>query len=211
MTTNTRLVSAAAASLLMLSTASIAAADESIVQEREAAPAKAERQHSINLGVGTTWGAPSISYEFLGAGGHGLVLEASGVYRVGDDGHSWGSGGAIGYRWHASGQQDSGFLGIHLGYDRGRSPATVVNLTDGMVEKAQVDDQTFYVVGNFGKRWLLRTNFNVTARFGVGYAHRSYDVQRDDVQLEDEVFPFEEVIGAVPVTVDGELSVGYTF
>ena len=204
MTTNTRLASAAAVSLLMLSGASIAAADENIALSQEA-----ERKHSINLGVGTTWGAPSISYEFLGAGGHGLVLEANGFYSVGEDGHSHGAGAAIGYRWHASRQQDSGFLGIHAGFDRGQSPATVT--TDGMEETYRVNDQTFYVVGNVGKRWLLRTNFNITARLGAGYAHRSLDVDDENAEIREEVFFVEQLIGLVPVTIDGELSVGYTF
>jgi hypothetical protein len=205
MTTRTRLASAAAASLLMLTSASIAAADENVALSSEAT----ERQHSINLGVGTSWGSPSISYEFLGAGGHGLVLEASGFYRFGEDGDSRGVGGAIGYRWHASRQQDSGFLGVHVGYDRGRSPVTVT--TDEMTETYQVNDQTFYVVGNFGKRWLLRTNFNITARLGAGYAHRSLDVSDDDAEIREGVFFMEQLIGLVPVTIDGELSVGYTF
>lgn len=209
MTKNTRLVSAAAASLLMLSSVSIAAADENVELAAAAAPAPAERKHSVNLGVGTTWGAPSISYEFLGAGGHGLVLEASGFYRFAEEGHSRGAGGAIGYRWHASRQQDSGFLGVHVGFDRGQSPILVT--TNDMEETFQVNDQTFYVVGNFGKRWLLSTNFNITARLGAGYARRSLDVSDDDAEIRDEVFFLEQIIGLVPVTIDGELSVGYTF
>jgi hypothetical protein len=209
MTTNTRLVSAAAASLLMLSSVSVAAADESVVQQREAAPAPAERKHSINLGVGTAWLDPSISYEYLASGGHALVLEANAFYdlAIGDD--SMGAGAAIGYRWHTNGTQNSPFLGVHVGYDRGRSSITTE--TNGMSETSNLDHQTFYVVGNVGKRWLLRTNFNITARLGAGYAQRSLDTDSDDALTRELVWTAEEFFDGVPVTVDGELSVGYTF
>ncbi len=209
MTTNTRLVSAAAASLLMLSSVSIAAADESVVQAREAARAPAARKHSVNLGVGTSWLDPSISYEYLASGGHALVLEANAFYDLnfGDD--SMGAGAAIGYRWHTNGTQNSPFLGVHVGYDRGRSPVT--SETNGMSETSNLDHQTFYVVGNVGKRWLLRTNFNITARLGAGYARRELDTNDDDALTREGVWTAEEFFDGMPVTIDGELSVGYTF
>jgi hypothetical protein len=208
MTTNTRLVSAAAASLLMLSSVSIAAADQSVVQEREAAPAPAARKHSINLGVGTSWLDPSISYEYLASGGHALVLEANAFYDLaffGDD--SMGAGAAIGYRWHTNGTQNSPFVGLHVGYDRGRSPIT----SETMSETSNLDHQTLYVVGNIGKRWLLPTNFNITARLGAGYARRSLETDSDDALTREGVWIAEELFDGVPVTIDGELSVGYTF
>lgn len=209
MTTNTRLVSAAAASLLMLSTASFAAADENTAVQAQVAPAKAERQHSINLGVGTSWLEPSISYEYLASGGHALVLEANAFYDLQSGDDSMGAGAAIGYRWHTNGRQNSPFLGVHAGFDRGRSSITTT--TNGMSESSRLDHQTLYVVGNVGKRWLLRTNFNITARLGAGYARRSLETDSNDAVTRELVWAAEEIFQGVPVTVDGELSVGYTF
>lgn len=218
--TSKRSLVAAATTVLMLSISGPATAQESPAAE----PARAERKHSINLGIGALGGVPSLAYEYMwtrsrglvleitgmyrptlkdaetGIGGVvGLVLDASGAYQQYGDEPSMGIGGAIGYRWH----HDAGFLGVHVGYDFGES----------LVEKTSITyefHKTFYVVGNVGKRWLLRNGFNITARVGAGLAHRSIGNSQDAEDIVSVRF-LDDLLDQYPVTVDGELSLGYAF
>lgn len=219
---------AVAAAVLMLSSMDAATAEESAVIEPGAAPARAERNHSLNLDIGALVGAPSLAYEYMWADGQalvlevhavlrpeqengrvgiggviGLVLEASGVSRPSYGDGSAGIGGAIGYRRHWRRQQDSGFFGVHAGYDIGES---VVENTD----IAWALHQTLYVVGNIGRRWLVGNNFNITARIGAGLAYRSV-ADRWEAEDVSSVRFLDDLLDRFPVTVDGELSLGYTF
>jgi hypothetical protein len=226
--TSKRSLVAATTAVLMLSSNGAATAQESPTVEPEAAPARAERNHSINLGIGTLGGVPSISYEYMWTRGHGLVLEITGMYRPtledtetgiggvvglvleasgvsrpsGESG-SMGIGGAIGYRWRWRQRHDSGFLGVHVGYDIGESVAENSSI-DWVIHK------TFYVVGNIGRRWLLRNDFNITARVGAGLAYRSID-NNYEADVVASVRFLDDLLDQFPVTVDGELSLGYTF
>jgi hypothetical protein len=201
---NIRLVTSAVTFSLMLSSLSTAMAEEGSVLEQEATAVRAEPKHAVNLSVGALWAAPRVAYEYLWNGSHGFVLEAGGFYWPFLD--MKGGGAAVGYRWHWRGQQESGFLGLLAGYDVNQGTATVT--IDGMEESTHVNYETLYVVGNIGKRWMLPSNLNVTARLGAGYARRRADV-RDD-SLADEVV-LDEIFGLVPWTLDAELSLGYTF
>jgi hypothetical protein len=184
-----------AAGLMVLSSGSMARAEESATIAQKTAPAPAEPRHSLNLGIGTMWGAPSLSYEYLWHSS-GLILEVSGLYDREEDGTEMAAGWAIGYRWHWSKRQDSGFLGIHTGYDYVSSPRTAE-----MMEAPLYDERTFYVVGNIGKRWNMGNRVNITARLGAGYASR---------EMASDGF-IDEVVSSIPFTVDGELSAGLMF
>jgi hypothetical protein len=202
---NIRLFTSAITFSLVLSSLSTAMAEEQSVLEQEATPVRAEPKHAVNLSVGALWAAPRVAYEYLWNGSHGFVLEAGGFYWPFLD--MQGAGAAVGYRWHWRGQQDSGFLGLLAGYDVNQGSSTVT--MDGMEESTPVNYETFYVVGNIGKRWMLPANLNVTARLGAGYAQRRVDV-RDDSRDDDEA-DLDTIFGLVPWTLDAELSLGYTF
>jgi hypothetical protein len=220
--TNKRSVVAVAAAVLMLSRIGAAAAEGS---PPEATLARARRHHSINLGVGTLAGATSLSVEYRWTRGRGLVFDfhhlylptapdgtvdaggLAGLVPKASDATSWdileatsGIGAAIGYRWYWGRWQSSGFHGVHVGGEVGHSGGRRYDIEHG----------TFYVVGNVGWRWLLRSNFQITARFGAGYALRSalHDIQHSYTW---SVRPMDELVAPLPLTLDGELSVGYTF
>jgi hypothetical protein len=161
----------------------------------------------VNLGLGTVWGSPSVTYEYLFAGGHGLLIGANAFYANYNIGTGMGAGGSIGYRWHWSERQDSGFLGLHAGFDRDKKPLRIT--VNDMTEDSMVDISTFYLVSNIGKRWLVSDSINITARIGGGLALRRLGANAEDA--ESLVGFVEEVVGLFPVTIDGELSVGYTF
>lgn len=205
--TNTRILTALTASLLVLSSAGAASAQEPAAQESIARPVHVEPSHSVNLGLGTVWGSPSVTYEHLFAGGHGLLIGANAFYARYDIGTGMGAGGSIGYRWHWSKRQDSGFLGVHAGFDRDKRPLRIT--VNDMTEDSLVDVSTFYLVSNIGKRWLVSDSINITARIGSGLALRRLGANAENA--ESLVGFAEEVIGLFPVTLDGELSVGYTF
>lgn len=200
-----RRFAAIATSLLLLASAGAASAQEQVAHE-VATPVRVEPRHSINLGVGTVWASPSITYEHLFPGGHGLLIGANAFYSVLLDG-GMGAGGSVGYRWHWNGRQDSGFIGLHAGFDRDLSPVRIT--IDEMTEESDINITTFYLVANIGKRWLVRDNVNITARIGGGMALRYFDTDADDI--EPVVGVMQDIIGNFPMTVDGELSVGYTF
>jgi hypothetical protein len=203
---DTRIFTAIATSVLVLSSAGAASAQEPAVHE-QATPVRVERQHTVNFGMGTLWDSPSLTYEYLAAGGHGLLLGVNAFYARHDTGAGLGAGASVGYRWHWSGRQDSGFLGLNAGFDRDRSPMRIT--TDGMSEDAIVHTSTFYLVGNIGKRWMIRDRVNITARLGAGMAVRRLDT--DAEEAKPLVGVMETLLGLVPVTLDGELSVGYSF
>lgn len=203
--TKTRIF-AAALSLLVLSSAGVAFADQPVTLVT-AAPDAIEHPHSVNLGIGTLWGSPSVTYQHLFRGGHGLLIGANAFYASHEIGTGMGAGGSVGYRWHWSERQDSGFLGLHAGFDRDRSPMRIT--INEMTEDALVHISTFYLVGNVGKRWLLGDRINITARIGGGLALRRLSTDADDA--EPLVGVMQGLLGLVPITVDGELSVGYTF
>jgi hypothetical protein len=205
-TIDIRRFAAVATSLRVLASAGAASAQEHVAHESAATPVRVEPRHSINLGVGMAWAAPSITYEHLFPGGHGLLIGANAFYSLLVD-DAMGAGGSVGYRWHWNGRQDSGFLGLHAGFDRDLSPVRIT--IDEMTEERSVNISTFYLVANIGKRWLVRDNINVTARIGSGVALRYFDTDADDI--EPVVGVMQDIIGNFPMTVDGELSVGYTF
>jgi hypothetical protein len=207
MMTNIRNFAAIATSLLVLSSAGAAFAQQQDAPQSITLPWHNEPKNSINLGLGTVWGSPSLSYEHLFAGGHGLVIGANGFFARHDIGNAMGAGGSIGYRYHWHERQDSVLFGIHAGFDRDQTPMRITE--NEMTTDTVVDMTTFYLVGNLGKRWVLGDNINITARIGGGLALRRLDSDAEDY---DPLVGFVHgMIESVPVTLDGELSVGYMF
>ncbi|HWM86455.1 MAG TPA: hypothetical protein VNO33_11470 [Kofleriaceae bacterium] len=168
-----------------------------------------ERANSINISpLGIVFGAYNLNYERL-FGAHGLLVEA-GLARVSDDGDKATSvGGSLGYRWHWRGRQNSGFLGVSAGFYDGTGEGT---LEDGDMERSyDVDVTSYYLVANVGKRWAWDNGFNFTLRVGGGYGHYDITPRSDGPEAQEAAEELKDVLTEIPIAIDGELSLGYTF
>lgn len=176
------------------------------------------KENSINGSpLGVLFGSYSLNYERLVGGMHGFMVEgnfshSTGTSTINGDQTSSRSslyGGGVGYRWHWSGQQQSGFLGLMAGYTVGTGSGTVTDAT-GM----QAFDLTVkapWVVANIGKRWQWDNGLNVTFRIGAGWAKYTVSTNSTDPQAQDAVKALQDLLTLIPIALDGELSLGYTF
>ncbi len=167
--------------------------------------------HSVNASpLGLLLGYYSLNYEYLIDGRHGFLVE--GTYASYDvDNESVGSYGAgIGYRWHWSGGQDSGFLGVSAGFGVGSSLIRTDVLSD-MSESHNIDIRSLYLTGNIGRRWAWDSGFNITLRVGAGYG--DYEASTDSMspEAQQQAADLQEQLAPLKVAFDGELSLGYTF
>jgi hypothetical protein len=111
-----------------------------------------------------------VTYERLFAGHHGLIVEGIATLSNGDDGDSRQFGGAVGYRWHWRGRQNSGFLGVMFAQGFGTGEVvTNVGGADEMKHAMTVRSTT--ITANVGKRWMFGP-VNLTVRFGLGWESR---------------------------------------
>jgi hypothetical protein len=195
---------AAAIAALTLA-ASSASAEEGVAIERPA-----ERQNSVNVSpLGLIIGSYAANYERLLPGGHGFIVE--GAYSRSSDSESSATSGGVGlgYRYHWRGRQNSGFVGATLGYYVGNGDATVT--TNNMSETFDVDTKVLTMTANIGKRWAWDSGLNVTLRFGAGYGNYSVSTDSTDPDAQDAVELVDDLLQLIPVALDGELSIGYTF
>ena len=195
------------ARLATLATATLAAC--ALIQ-LDAAPAAADeiaRPNSINVSplgiIGT--GYYAANYERLLPGGHGVLGEL-GYGRSSDETTSSTSFAALaGYRWHWRGRQNSGFLGVSLGYAGGtaewKDPDSDIDLTLSQLS----------VTANIGKRWAWDSGLNITIRIGGGYGKWNASTTSADPDAQEAVEDLEDALEFIPIALDGELSVGYTF
>lgn len=163
---------------------------------------------NVNLG-GIALGAYEIQYMHLFAGTHGVFVEPYLELDDGDDSSASIYGANVGYRWHWSGQQNSGFLGLTAGYGIGSGEVTVT--TNGQSETYDLDVTAFKLVPNIGYRWAFLDHFNVTIRGGVGYGSYSASTDSNDPDAQDAVETLDELLSFLPVAVDGEVSFGFIF
>jgi hypothetical protein len=194
-----------ALSLFASSTASVALADDASPVEAQAE----EPANSINVSpLGVAVGNYAVTYERLFAGHHGLVVEGIASYNKDDDGKSTQFGGAVGYRWHWRGRQNSGFLGVMLAQSLGTGEVTVGEGAGEMTHAMSVRSTT--ITGNIGKRWMLGP-VNVTVRLGLGWGHHVAKAESDTQEAKDAEKLMNDILAFLPIGIDGELSVGYTF
>jgi len=166
-----------------------------------------ERVNSINGSpLGVVVGNYSLNYERLLAGAHGLMVE--GNFSMSKDGGSKSMlyGGGVGYRWHWSSRQSSGFLGLLAGYSVGTGEASVndMKLFDLKISAP-------WVVANIGKRWAWDNGLNITFRIGGGYAKYNVSSDSSDPDAQQAVDLLQDLLNFLPIALDGELSVGYNF
>jgi hypothetical protein len=194
---------AAAVVPALLSLPAVASAEEA---PAAAVSKPAERRHSVNVSpLGIAFGAYSVNYEHLFAGGHGLLVEGSYAHDTDDDIGTSSWGGALGYRWHTNGTQDSLFLGVTAAYSQGHGYMIIDD------ERYEVDLASKGVTVNVGKRWQTAGGLNVTLRIGGGWGEHTVDADTSDPdgqRAEDDVNDFLELF---PFAVEGELSIGYSF
>lgn len=176
-------------------------------QELELAP---ERTNSVNVSpLGLLIGSYSVNYEKLFGGSHGLLVEGYFANSSGDDASAFSLGLSVGYRWHWSGKQNSGFLGVNAGYGLGGAEATI---NTGAVEKTfSLDTTALALTANVGKRWAWDSGLNITLRIGAGYGNYGVSTDDPDPDAQDAVEAVDTLLSFLPVAIDGELSIGYTF
>ncbi len=214
-------LAAVALTSTLLATAGLATAQPADVYPVVAAKAPAAaRQHSINVSpLGLIGGGFNANYEYLSRGHHGLLLEiGSGAWvnnhassrngvmvsETETDGRHGTVG--VGYRYHLRGRQHGMFLGVVLHHNVGT--ASVRSTKNGQtVAGKDIAYESSTVTAHVGKRWMLTDGLNLTARLGFGSAERTVTDEDADpmaaAALQDSI--------DVPVAIDGELSLGWTF
>lgn len=182
------------------------------------APAPPPKENSVNASpLGMFWGNYSLNYERLVSGTHGFMIEGSFAHYTGtslSSGESSSSkstnyGGGIGYRWHWSRQQNSGFLGLMAGYSVGSGESTITS--SGMTNTFDLTIKAPWVVANIGKRWQWDSGLNITFRVGAGWAKYTVSSNSTDPQAQEAVQFVQDILTLIPIALDGELSVGYSF
>ena len=186
------------------------AAGTARADEPAAAEVSAERANSINVSpLGLVVGSYAANYERLMPGGHGIILEGGYSRSTADDSSAASGGAAVGYRWHWRGKQNSGFAGVTLAYYAGTGEGTVT--TGDMSETFDVDTRSLTLTANLGKRWAWDNGLNVTLRLGAGYGNYSVSTDSTDPDAQDAVELVDDLLTLIPIAIDGELSIGYTF
>lgn len=163
--------------------------------------------NSVNLNpLGVLFGSYSVNYERLFDRQHGLLVEAGFSSSEDSNGDTaFATGALVGYRWHWSQSQDSGFLGANVGYYLGEGEASVNN------SSFKVDYTTVDITLNGGRRYAWKSGFNLTWRLGVGRAFRSFEAQDDSEGAKEAAQLIEDIVNFLPVTIDAELSIGWVF
>jgi hypothetical protein len=140
-------------------------------------------------------------------GTHGVLVETEYSNQASDDGkESSGFLGTVGYRWHWSNQQNSGFLGISISYTKGNS-----NASSNSGESFKMDYSNISATLNIGKRWAWDTGFNITFRVGVGHGNYSFSTEDNSEEAQEATENLEKLLTLFPVAFEGELSVGWIF
>jgi len=182
------------------------------------APKPPPKENSINGSpLGVLFGSYSVNYERLVGGTNGFMIEgnfsrSTGTSTVNGDSTSSKSslyGGGVGYRWHWSGQQDSGFLGLMAGYSVGTGSGTVADAAG--IQQFDLTIKAPWVVANIGRRWQWDNGINFTIRAGAGWAKYTVSSSSTDPNAQDAVKALQDLLTLIPIALDGELSLGYTF
>ncbi len=143
-------------------------------------------------------------YEYLKDGHHGLIFQAE--YNR----PFWGGtdflAGSLGYRYHWSGSQDSGFIGANIRYGAG---GTEGRTQSG--EKFDIDFSSLVMTANIGRRWAWDSGFNVTLRFGGGRADVNVSTESQSEEAQRSVRATKALLAILPIAIDSELTVGWIF
>jgi hypothetical protein len=196
---------------LLATTAMAQAPSEAPAEPIPAVQASAlHKENSLNLSpLGILSGSYGLNYERVFGGYHGLLVEGNFARSSDDDASSSSIGGTLGYRLHWRGKQDSGFVGLNLGYYSGSGEGSV---SDGAMTKTfDVDTTVSSITANIGRRWAWNSGLNVTLRIGAGKGNYDVTTDSEDPDAQDVVKAVDDLLAFLPVAFDGELSVGYIF
>ncbi len=168
------------------------------------------KENSLNISpLGVLSGSYGLTYERLLQGHHGIIVEGNYASASGSDASSSSAGATIGYRYHWRGNQDSGFVGLNLGYYDGSGTATVES--GGMSTTFDMDTKVTTLTANIGRRWAWDSGLNVTFRIGLGQGNYDITTKSDDPDAQKAVELVDDLLTLFPVAFDGELSMGYIF
>jgi len=186
------------------------------------APPGPPKTDSVNASpLGVVFGSYSLNYEHLASGTHGLMAELS-TFRatqwsqMGDangitttNGSARVLSGGVGYRWHWSRQQDSGFLGFLAGYGAGSGTSTLTR--NGVASQFDVSVKAPWFVVNIGRRWQWDNGLNLTLRIGGGRARYKVSTTSSDPDAQMTISMLQDLLDRFPIAIDTELSLGYSF
>lgn len=170
--------------------------------------------NSINLSpLGIAFGSYALNFEHRLNPHHGLIAEAAFGSSTDANASSTNFGAQLGWRMHFAGKQQGWFIGAMAGYLTGTGSGTVTSTVNGQTTSStfDVNTSTIKFTGNVGKRWLFGPGINVTVRFGLGYGKTSVSTDSTDPLAKDAVELVDALVNLLPITLDGELSVGYCF
>jgi hypothetical protein len=196
---------------ILLSLAAPAFAGDAPAASVQQQPAP-EKVDSLNLSpLGLLWGDLYVNYEHMYKGGNGLVIDAGGGMSSNTSSEEGHGTIGVGYRWHWRHRENSGFLGVMVHQSIGsgyveESDGTTMSHYDMSIRETQV-------TANIGKRWMLgsENRWNITLRLGLGVAARSATAKDDTSEAKMAEEDMNKLLRAIPIGVDGELSVGYNF
>jgi hypothetical protein len=163
-----------------------------------------EKKHSVNASVlGFLTSDYALNYVNMFSGSHAVMVEGEFSLKTDKNTSTYAYGGGIGYRLYMNPKQDSGFFGINARYRVGTWDTTVNSDPFSGVS-------THYgVVVNVGRRWMFDTGFNLTIRIGTGYGKTTFDADQDNAAQAEKLM--NGFVNLLPITFDGELSLGYCF
>jgi hypothetical protein len=169
-----------------------------------------DKKNSVNVSpLGIALGSYSVNYERMLGGGNGVLVEGQFSRSKNSDSSSTGFGGSVGYRYHFNGTQNSWFAGVNAGYQVGTGTGSITS--GGTTKSFDVDTTALAVTGNFGKRWALPADLNITFRLGAGYGKYNVTTDSTDPDAQKVVKLVDDLLTFLPVAFDGELSLGYAF
>jgi hypothetical protein len=178
-----------------------------VALQNEAPP---EKTISINIDPGgALMGYYGGNVEWL-HGSHGLLVQGSFFHKSSDDSSVSGFGGKVGYRWHWRGRMNSGFLGLNASLDLGSATKTTTDMA-GQMTTSDLTVRTVAVTADIGKRWQLDNGINITFAIGAGWANRTVSTSSNDPADKQAAKDIEDLLAFLPIALDGELSLGYSF
>ncbi len=177
------------------------------------------RKNAIGLGpsISLVQGM-SLSYERMLGEEHALNLSARhGFQSIADAIFMWKAGLMVGYRWHWSGGQDSGFVGVDLGAFTGEGTRFVLDDNSPDPGVAEVSTYQVALIGSVGRRFAWDNGFNITLRVGAGVAAEWFTATAilvEQTALEKHIDDLNERSRdefTDWLAYDAELSIGYSF
>ncbi len=93
-----------------------------------------------------------------------------------------------------------------------RLPACTASTSGGFGKRlAKLDISQFGAVACGGYRWQWDNGINVAARLGVGYGRYTVTSKQTGPIAEEAALASRQALAMVPIEIESELSLGYSF